>query len=508
MDKEINTENFYKSFDIKSNKKNIFKIEINISNDDEIEELIIYTSKLEEKIKTEYIKKLSLNDLKKIKYFTGFDNLKEIAQQLCELIDYSYIKENPPYIEESTNKIYLNIPMKDLIFEIEEKEKTNLEMIQDLNIKVNDLKIFNKENDQKFEDVSKIINNIENRLNKKDKEIIDIKNLYDKKIEEMDKKINEIINKKFVEQNNKINLMNEENAKKIKSNLETINEIKTFFIQKFNDYHSKLDSFFNEFDDFKKLQNENNNNNKDLINKNLDDFKNNIKIYNDKNYENFELNQKENNAKIENLQKILDDIFNNQNETDKNIDNFKNEMKKINNSLELMNEKFVEISEKEKELVKNIESLKNQNKNENNNFLKTLAIKNNIKKQEELNKVIENKININSNENNKIYNKEKKKNFSEKKLALNFFNNINDNLIKANQIKINPMKDIINNLFDNKFISSDKIYYCMLEIDIKDFNEDLSDKILKKYAYILSKLEKYLIKGTKILDIGSGTGYL
>ena len=75
--------------------------------------------------------------------------------------------------------------------------------------------------------------------------------------------------------------MNEENAKKIKINLETINEIKTFFIQKFNDYNSKLDSFFNEFNDFKKLQNENNNK-KDLINKNLD---NNIKIYNDKNYE-------------------------------------------------------------------------------------------------------------------------------------------------------------------------------------------------------------------------------
>ena len=29
--------------------------------------------------------------------------------------------------------------------------------------------------------------------------------------------------------------------KKIKTNLETINEIKTFFNQKFNDYHSKLD---------------------------------------------------------------------------------------------------------------------------------------------------------------------------------------------------------------------------------------------------------------------------
>ena len=96
-------------------------------------------------------------------------------------------------------------------------------------------------------------------------------------------------------------------------------------------------------------------------------------------------------------------------------------MKKIINSLELMNEKFVEISEKEKELVKNIESLKN--KNEIKNFIKPLEIKNknNTKKQEELNKIIENKININSNENIKIYNKEKKKNFSEKKIIIKFF---------------------------------------------------------------------------------------
>jgi hypothetical protein len=89
---------------------------------------------LEEKIKTKYIKIFSLNDLKKIKYFTDFDNLKEIAKQLYEFIDNSSIKEQPLCLEESTNKIYLNIPMKDLIFEIEEKEKTNLEMIQDLNI--------------------------------------------------------------------------------------------------------------------------------------------------------------------------------------------------------------------------------------------------------------------------------------------------------------------------------------------------------------------------------------
>ena len=505
MNKEINSDKFHKLYKIKSNKDdNIFDIEIYISNDDENEELTIYTSKLEEKIKTEYVKIFSLYELKKIKYFTGFDNLTEIAEQLNELIDYSTIKEQPPYLEESTNKFYLHIPIKNLIFEIDEKEKTCNEMIQDLNIKINDLKIFNKEKDKKFEDVSKIINNIENRLNQKDKEIIDIKNLYNKKIEDMNKNINEIMNKKFEEQNNKINLLNEENKKNIKKNLETLNEIKTFLTQKFNTHQTKLDSIFNEFNDFKKLQNENNFN----INKNLDEYKN----KNSENFKKYELNQKENNNKIENLQKLLDDIFNNQSKTDKNINNFNNDIKKINNSLELLNKQFIEFSEKEKELVKNIELLKDKHKTENNNnVLKLLDNKNNIKKQEELNKrneaiKIENIKHTNSNENNRIYKKQKKKYFSENKLALNVIDNLKDNIIKAHQN--NQIKDIINNLYDTKFISSEKIYYSMLEIDIKDFCEDLYEKSLKKYAYILTQLEKFLIKGTNVLDIGSKTGYL
>ena len=252
------------------------------------------------------------------------------------------------------------------------------------------------------------------------------------------------------------------------------------------------------------MQNENNFN----INKNLDEYKN----KNSENFKKYELNQKENNNKIENLQKLLDDIFNNQSKTDKNINNFNNDIKKINNSLELLNKQFIEFSEKEKELVKNIELLKDKHKTENNNnILKLLDNKNNIKKQEELNKrneaiKIENIKYTNSNENNRIYKKQKKKYFSENKLALNVIDNLKDNIIKAHQN--NQIKDIINNLYDTKFISSEKIYYSMLEIDIKDFCEDLSEKSLKKYAYILTQLEKYLIKGTKVLDIGSKTGYL
>ena len=397
---DINSEikNFYKSYKIKSTKDNYFDIEIYTNNDGGNDELTIYTSKFEDKIKTEYIKNFTYDELKEISYFQDFNNLIKIAQKIDKFIDKSSKKGNPSYLEEFTDKFYLHIPSKNLIFEIDEKEKTCIEMIQDLNIKINDSI---KEKDQNYEGISNLINTIEDRINKKNKEIIDIKNLYDSKIEE----INKLSNKKFEEQNNKINLLNKENENIIQfnSNLEsTINEIKNFFELKFNTYQSKIDLIFNEFNDFKKSQNENNENIKDLIDKNLEDYKNKIQIYNDKNFDKFEkyeLNQKENNASIEKLKKNLNEISNKQNETNEIIDDIKIDNTKINNDLKTLNEKIIEISEKENKLAKNIESLKNQNKNEINNSLKPLEtkIKNITDKQEELNKNINNLKNTVSN---------------------------------------------------------------------------------------------------------------
>ncbi len=49
---EINPTTFYKFYKIKSNKDNYFDLEIYIYNENESEELIIYISKFEDKIKT------------------------------------------------------------------------------------------------------------------------------------------------------------------------------------------------------------------------------------------------------------------------------------------------------------------------------------------------------------------------------------------------------------------------------------------------------------------------
>ena len=68
---EINSNNFYNVYKIKSNKDNLYDIEIYIyKDDDEKEELIIYTTKFEDKIKTEFIKNVTYDELKKLNCFS------------------------------------------------------------------------------------------------------------------------------------------------------------------------------------------------------------------------------------------------------------------------------------------------------------------------------------------------------------------------------------------------------------------------------------------------------
>ena len=65
---EKNSNNFYNVYEIKSNKNNLYDIEIYIykDNDDEDDneengELIIYTTKFEDKIKIEFVKNVTLD---------------------------------------------------------------------------------------------------------------------------------------------------------------------------------------------------------------------------------------------------------------------------------------------------------------------------------------------------------------------------------------------------------------------------------------------------------------
>ena len=111
--------NYYQTYKIKSNKDNIYDLEIFIN---EEEELVFYTTKYEGKIRTEFITNYSYKMLEKIKYFRASENNYEIFDSINEIIDYSNLKNNSPFIEESTNLLVLNIPIKNISINIEEKD--------------------------------------------------------------------------------------------------------------------------------------------------------------------------------------------------------------------------------------------------------------------------------------------------------------------------------------------------------------------------------------------------
>ena len=123
MEQETTLES--KIFDIKSNKMNNFEIKISRN----INHLIFegkYKNTLESII---YLSKKTLEELKINKYFLMFDNLKEIYDELINLI-----QNNNPNLIEDNNKLLISIPLsttkiKEIIIEINEKEKSDKEKI-------------------------------------------------------------------------------------------------------------------------------------------------------------------------------------------------------------------------------------------------------------------------------------------------------------------------------------------------------------------------------------------
>ena len=116
-EKEINS--YSKDFNIKSNKENefIIKISLNYNCIDlngkyKDNKLIWHNFSLKQTMK-----EIQRNN----KYFIKFDNLHEIYEELCSLLDNSKIFEE-------THKILLHIPLndtkiKEIIFELNENEK-------------------------------------------------------------------------------------------------------------------------------------------------------------------------------------------------------------------------------------------------------------------------------------------------------------------------------------------------------------------------------------------------
>ena len=89
-----NSNKFYKVCQIKSNKNNLYDVEIYLYKDDddydddnyENGELIIYTTKFEDKIKTEFVENLTFDQLKNINFFRECNSLIEITNNLYDLI--------------------------------------------------------------------------------------------------------------------------------------------------------------------------------------------------------------------------------------------------------------------------------------------------------------------------------------------------------------------------------------------------------------------------------------
>ncbi len=164
-----------KGFNIKSDKEHDFSISIST----EISNCLLIKGTYKDNLTFHnYSSMKKIDDIKKNKYFLIFDNIEEIFNELSNLIDSS-----KPSIIEETNKFLLSIPLpttkiKEIIFEINEEEKSDKEKIAELYLIISNLK----------EQI--LLNN--NEIIRKNIELTSKVEEQNKEIEELKKKIIEI----------------------------------------------------------------------------------------------------------------------------------------------------------------------------------------------------------------------------------------------------------------------------------------------------------------------------
>ena len=164
-----------KDFNVKSNKENEFIIKISLNYNYNCIDL---NGKYKDNklIWHNFSSKQSMEEIQRNKYFSMFDNLEEIYEELCSKLVNSKIFEE-------TNKILLHIPLNTKIkeiFELKENEKNE------------------KNEKEKIEELFSIISN------------------YNKEIEELKKNINYM---------NKINENKNKEIEELKKNINDINDI-------------------------------------------------------------------------------------------------------------------------------------------------------------------------------------------------------------------------------------------------------------------------------------------
>ena len=144
-----------KSFQIElnSNRNNKFLIIIHLDN-----EIKIVANQINDIIKKSFSNKFTFEKIRENKYFLQFDSLKEIFDELKERINSNKIT-----LEEYENSLKINIQLpssknKEIIFELNQKNKNDSEKIRDL------IQIVIEQN-KEISDLKKEVNDLKEKLN-------------------------------------------------------------------------------------------------------------------------------------------------------------------------------------------------------------------------------------------------------------------------------------------------------------------------------------------------------
>ena len=261
-----------KTFEIKSNKNNIF--EITIYNN--IKYIKLKGIKKDNNDSKNYLYQIDIEKIKINKYFLMFDNLKEIYDEIINLIS----NKNPNLIEDS-NKLIISIPIsttkiKEIIFEMEEKEKTDKEKIQELYSIIKNLKSFY---DNQIKELNQKIEKQNNKIEQQNIKIDQQNNKFEQQNIKIDQQNNQIEqqNKKIGQQNYKIDQQN--------------NQIE--------DLNNQIEDLNNQIEDLNNNKEKQDKQMKELKNKIEEKKNNNLNIFNDS------IIIKQNQTYISNLQKWI-----------------------------------------------------------------------------------------------------------------------------------------------------------------------------------------------------------
>ena len=165
-----------KTFQLESNKKNIIEIKL-IKNISKITIEGKYKNLSEPII---YYSRQSIDEIKINKYFLMFDNLKEVYEELINLI-----KNNKCSLIEENNKLIISIPIattkiKEIKLILNQKEKSDKEKIEDLYSIIDNLKSYY---DGKINELFNLIQHQNNKIN----ELTNIIRQQDDKLKELNK---------------------------------------------------------------------------------------------------------------------------------------------------------------------------------------------------------------------------------------------------------------------------------------------------------------------------------